>query len=72
MLSPSSCHSCVWLQASPLIFTYVAAGTEELALSQGTPHIYLYEMGIYTSIIQECIPVGCVPPTAVAIGGVRA
>ena len=21
MLSPSSCHSCVWLQASPLIFT---------------------------------------------------
>ena len=33
MLSPSGCHSCVWLQASPLVFTNVAAGTEELALS---------------------------------------
>ena len=33
MLSPSRCHSCVWLQASPHIFTNISAGTEELALS---------------------------------------
>ena len=46
MLTPSSCHSCVWLQASPLIFTNVAACTEELALSLSraphTHYIYLY------------------------------
>ena len=33
MLSPSSCHPCVWMQASPLIFTNVAASTVHLALS---------------------------------------
>ena len=46
MLRASSCHSCVWMQASPLNFTNVAACTEELALSLSraphTPHIYLY------------------------------
>ena len=52
MLSPSSCHSCVWIQASPLNFTNVAASTVQLALSLSrAPHtqrIYLY--GIYTTI----------------------
>ena len=46
MLSPSSCHSCVWIQASPLNFTNVAASTVQLALSLSrAPHtqcIYLY------------------------------
>ena len=40
MLSPSSCHSCVWLQASPHVFTNVAAGTKELALSLSR-HVHL-------------------------------
>ena len=38
MLRVSSCPSCVWMQASPLNFTNVAACTEELALSLFTPH----------------------------------
>ena len=46
MLSPSSCHSCVWIQASPLNFTNVAASTVQLALSLSralhTQRIYLY------------------------------
>ena len=46
MLRASSCPSCVWMQASQLNFTNVAACTEELALSLSrapfTPHIYLY------------------------------
>ena len=37
MLRASSCPSCVWMQASPLNFTNVAACTEELALSLFTP-----------------------------------
>ena len=43
MLSPSSCHSCVWFQASPLIFTLSTwpstlfiQGTEHLSLWHGT------------------------------------
>ena len=47
MLRASSCPSRVWMQASPLNFTNVAACTEELALSLSraphTPYIYLYE-----------------------------
>ena len=50
MLSPSSCHSCVWLRASPLIFTNVAAGTEELALSLSRaphrPHLSLWLISV--------------------------
>ena len=46
MLRASSCHSCVWMQASPLNLTNDAACTEELALylsrAPYTPHIYLY------------------------------
>ena len=46
MMRASSCHSCVWMQVSPLNFTNVAACTEELALSLSraphTRHIYLY------------------------------
>ena len=44
MLSPSSCHPCVWMQASPLIFTNVAASTVHLALSSvvHTRHLSLW------------------------------
>ena len=38
MLRASSCPSCVWMQASPLNFTNVAACTEQLALSLYTAH----------------------------------
>ena len=48
MLSPSSCHSCVWVQASPLNFTNVAASTMQLALSlfcgTHTAHLSLWFM----------------------------
>ena len=42
MLRASSSHSSVWIQGPPLNYTYVAACTEELALSLSlgnhTPH----------------------------------
>ena len=49
MLRASSCHSCVQLQASPLIFTNVAAGTE-LALSLSrAPHTA--DLSLWSSLI---------------------
>ena len=57
MLSSSSCHSCVWIQASPLNFTNVAASTVQLALSLSrAPHtqrIYLYEIDLKLTKIQK-------------------
>ena len=62
MLSPSSCHSCVWLQASPLIFTNVSAGPEELALSLSraphTPHLSLWSASIPNTYMC-CATCGC-------------
>ena len=62
MLSASSCHSCVWFQVPPLIFTFVAAATEELALSLSgaphTPHIYLWHRTHRTSISMAWAKVG--------------
>ena len=45
MLSPSSCHSCVWMQASPLNLTNFAASTVQLALSlsRHTTHLSLWD-----------------------------
>ena len=52
MLKASSCHSCIWMSASPPSLTYVvAACIEEQALSLSrvlhTPHIYLYQCHIF-------------------------